>query len=402
MNKKISKIILIILLFTAFQNRVNASSLSIKASNTNLTVGSSVVITVKASSLAGTFSIKSSNSSVLSGGESKTWIENGSVTYVFKAKKEGKATVTVSSLDVSDFDTASAYKGSKSITITVKNPVNYSKNNYLKSLSIEGIDFNFQKDKDSYSVNLKKGTTQIKINGEVDDKKASVNGLGTKDVTEGDNYFEIKVTAENGSTRTYKINAMLEEANPIDVKINGKQYRIVKKADLIKVPEGYKEQKIKINDIEVPAFTNEKNKLTLVGLKDEDDIILAIYKDNKYEIYKELSIGNLKLLVLLFPKDKIKSNYIKDEITYDDQIIEAYRDPKETGLYLIYAMNIETGKNNIYQYDEDEKTIQRYIEHSNIDEKKLKDILYKTGIMVICIIISFIIIVIRNTMKSSN
>ena len=81
MFKKFSKIILSIVLFISFQNSAHAASLSISASSRNVIVGSNVTVTIKASDLAGTFNIKSSNSSVLSGGASNSWIENGSVTY---------------------------------------------------------------------------------------------------------------------------------------------------------------------------------------------------------------------------------------------------------------------------------------------------------------------------------
>ncbi len=403
MFKKFSKIILSIVLFISFQNSAHAASLSISASSRNVIVGSNVTVTIKASDLAGTFNIKSSNSSVLSGGASNSWIENGSVTYSFKAKKTGSATVTVSTVDVSDFSTAGEYKASKSVTINVSEPVNYSKNNYLKSLSIEGAKLDFSKEKTSYSVNIEKGKNKITINGTADDSKAKVSGLGEKTLEEGDNYFEIKVTAENGSTRTYKINAILEEANPINVKIDDSEYRVIKKASLLEAKEGYKEDKVTIDGIEVPALKNEINNLTLIGLKDnEGNTVLAIYDNGNYEIYKELEIGNLKLLQLEFPKDLIKTNYEKDEITYNDEIINVYKMPEVKDLYFIYAMNLETGQKNVYRYDDKEKTIQRTIEYQEketVDQDKIKDIVIKVGIIIGCAVLSFIVIIITMAVK---
>lgn len=402
MIKKLAKIIFAFAIFLTSKELVNAASLGVGASSTSVTVGSSVVITVKAKGLAGTFKIVSSDSSVLSGGESSTWIENGNVTYIFKARQSGRATVTVSTVDVSDFDTASAYSSSKSVTISVKEPVNYSSNNYLKSLNVEGYDIGFSKEKTSYSVNIKKGTDKINITGSADDDKSRVSGLGEKSVEEGDNSFEITVTAENGSTRTYKINAIVEEANPVNVKIGEKDFRVVKKADLIEAPEGYEKTSIKIDDTEVPAFKNNKTKLTLIGVKDDEgNISLVVYEDGKYNPYKELKIGNLKLYQLEFPKNLIRAGYKKKEITIGDEVITVYAKEGEE-YYLIYAMNLETGEKNIYKYDDKEKTIQRDFKTKIETKKEYGDEVIKAGIIAVGSFISFIGITFKMAFKNKE
>lgn len=402
MKKSILKIVVAVVTFLMFNNVVNAGSMNVSVSSRSVTVGSTVVVTVSTSDLAGTFNITTSNSGVLSGGASNSWIE-GRVTYVFTAKSAGSATIKVTPTDVTDFSTVKAYTTSKSVTITVKEPVNYSKNNYLKSLSVEGANINFSKDKTSYYVVMGKGTTSIKINGSVEDSKASVSGLGEKSVEEGDNNFEIKVTAEDGSTRTYSINVNVEESNPIDTKLGDEDYRVVKKEKLLDEKDGYERTTIQIDGMDIPALKSDKTKLVLIGLRDQDgDVHYAVYNDGKYELYREIKIGNLLLYSMTFSNKDIPSNTSKVEIAIDDEILEAYQLKDEKDLYLIYAMNLETGDTSVYQYDEKEKTIQRYITHSNIDENKLVEFLIKSSVIIIASIISFIAITIKMGIKNKE
>lgn len=175
--KKVIKYLNTFILFMAcFCIRVYAASSSISASKTSITVGSTVKITVKASSLAGSFSVTSSNSSVLSGGGT-TWLDNNSATYTFKAKKAGSATISLIPNDVSDCK-EKAYTQRKSITIKVtskqttkatkkaetnsKTPTkentnkNLSGDANLSSLSLSNIELKpkFDKDTTAYSVEV--------------------------------------------------------------------------------------------------------------------------------------------------------------------------------------------------------------------------------------------------------
>jgi len=83
MKKKI--LFVMISLFLIHTTSVNAASLNVTASQTSVTKGGSVTVTVKANDLTGKFSITSSNSNVLSGGTSSVWLENETKTYKFSA-----------------------------------------------------------------------------------------------------------------------------------------------------------------------------------------------------------------------------------------------------------------------------------------------------------------------------
>lgn len=371
--KKIFNLFIFLISFLALTTSVKAGSFGISANTTSLTVGNAVKVTVNISNLAGKFKIYSSDNSVLSGGV-EDWFE-GSTTVYFTAKKIGKATITVKAVDVADFDTGQAVTSSRSVTVNVikktsssnnnNNSIDinktYSKNNYLKSLSIEGYELSkaFDKETLEYTVELEPGEEKINVIATTEDKTASIKGAGEITVTEGNNIINIIVTAENGNERKYKIIANMEEKDPIEVKIKNKKYRVVKKRELINSKDGYKETTVKINDIEIPALLNEVTKVTLIGLKDEEgNITLFSYdtKSGKYEEYKEFSFDVMNLYI----QEKKDSKYKKIKIKINGVDVVAYELEEIDDYYLLYATNTSTGYEGYYLYDSKENSVQRY------------------------------------------
>ena len=369
MNKILSKLFFIIIFFS-FAITAKAGSLSINA-NKSVVMGNSIKVSVNISDLAGRFKVTSSDQSVLAGG-AEDWYED-SFTVTFSAKKVGSATITVTAVDVADMDTEEAFTGSRSVTINVtgqstKQEIDinkkYSSDNYLKELSIDGYELSptFNKDTLEYTVSLDYDVEKINVIGKANDTKANVKGLGEIKVNEGSNNIEIVVTAENGNERVYKINAVVEDKNPIKVKVDKKEYTVMKKIDPEIIPNNYHETKITIDDIETTCLYNEVTDYTLVALKDSDGkITLFIYnaKNGTYEKYKELTFNNN---IVLFEKkpNKVIEGYKKVEITINDEKVVAFQKDKKSSYYLLYGLNIENGNEGWYRYDKIEDSIQRF------------------------------------------
>lgn len=403
MKKKIFKALIIIVACFFFQLRVSAGDVSIVTNNRNPSVGSNVVVTVKAPNVAGNFSVTSSNQSVLSGGSSNSWIE-GSVTYTFVAKAAGTATITVKPIDAADYD-GNVFSAVKSVTITVGNKTtssstkkDLSSDNTLSSLSIDGVNLEpaFNKNTTSYNVNLEAGVTKINVKAAPNDKSAKVTGIGEIEVSEGNNNIEVVVTAENGSTKTYTITANVKEYDPINVKVENSKYTVVRNIKNVTAPNGYEETKIKIKGEEVPAFKNKTTGYTLVLLKDDKgNQNFYIYKDKKYILYKEYTFNK----IILYPMElkKVPKGYKKTKITFNDDKIIAYKKNKKSNYALIYGMNVETGKKHIYMYDKEEDTLQIYNDELNdVSDEKIEQ--YKmliaglSGLSVLLFLILIIVI----------
>ncbi len=403
MKKKTFKALIIIVACFFFQLRVSAGDVSIVTNNRNPSVGSNVVVTVKAPNVAGNFSVTSSNQSVLSGGSSNSWIE-GSVTYTFVAKAAGTATITVKPIDAADYD-GNVFSAVKSVTITVGNKTttsstkkDLSSDNTLSSLSIDGVNLEpaFNKNTTSYNVNLEAGVTKINVKATPNDKSAKVTGIGETEVSEGNNNIEVVVTAENGSTKTYTITANVKEYDPINVKVENSKYTVVRNIKNVTAPNGYEETKIKIKGEEVPAFKNKTTGYTLVLLKDDKgNQNFYIYKDKKYILYKEYTFNK----IILYPMElkKVPKGYKKTKITFNDDKIIAYKKNKKSNYALIYGMNVETGKKHIYMYDKEEDTLQIYNDELNdVSDEKIEQ--YKmliaglSGLSVLLFLILIIVI----------
>lgn len=387
MKKNIIKLFLIIsLLFPFSVKAAPTGSLSCSSSG-SVTVGNTITVSVRGSSSDAmwdtTMSYDSSKLQKVGGSDEHSigndFTTSTSYTYTFKAINEGSAWVKVNAA-IADYEGNKAYPSS-SCNINVSAPSQSSSSvsssssskttdstpkssdNNLNSLSVEGKDISpeFNKDTLEYSLELDTDTTKITINAEKSDSKASLTGTGEKDIEEGFNKFEIVVTAENGSSKTYVINVIVKDKNPIEVKINNKKYTVVKKAGALDAPEGFEETKIKINNEEVDAYKNVKTKYIIVTLTDEKgNSSWYIYnkKKNTYTKYVESKSNSLRLIVLNISKKNIPSEYKITTFKLNGEKVSGYSNG--TDFKIVYGMNIETGKKSLYVYDSKENTLQRY------------------------------------------
>ena len=391
-----------IVTFFIKSNVIMAASLNVVASTTSTTVGNSVIITVKSSSIAGTYKLTSSNGSVLSGGTNKASISSygESTTYTFKANSAGTATITVSPIDMAT-SSEEEFTKSSSVTVTVKNKqvIVLSSDSSLSSLGVENATLSpeFTSGNKEYSVSLEPDTTSINILATANHGGASISGAGTREVTDGDNRLEIIVTAENGTTSTYIINANVKEYDPIEVKTDNQSYTVVRKKTSLTPPNNYQETTVKINDTEVPAFHSDVTGYTLVALKDsEGNQNFYVYENNKYTLYKEYGFHGITLYPMELKEKDIPLNYKKTTISYNDSEIVAYKIKKSSKYALIYGMNVETGIKNIYMYDAKEDTIQIYNDEEieTITEQTNMLIKVSIGLGTLSVVLVGIIIVI--------
>ncbi len=381
--KKIFKPFTMVFLFTVmflFNNNVLAANLnvSITSSTSRAVVGNNITYTVRVSSNAKFGNIHyrleydTSKLTHVSGTLNNfdlNVIDKYSATYTFtfRAKASGNARVTFvinEALELNNNSFNYNTRTNKDITIITQQQLeaSYSKNNYLSSLKIDNFEMTpaFNKDTLEYSIELENDVKSINISGTKADSTASVEGLGAHELIEGPNKINIKVTAQNGASRTYTINATVKELNPIIVTVDGKEYNVVRKKDLIKKPNSkYEETIIQINEEDVPAFINETTKVTLIGLRDEEDnISLFSVKNDTYIPYQEFAFSSI-----IFTEenlDDLPKGYTKTKLKLEEVEIDAYQDNSNLNFYLIKGVNIETGITSLYQYDSKENTLQIY------------------------------------------
>ena len=102
----------------------------------------------------------------------------------------------------------SSSQTSKPVQTTAK-----SDNADLTNLGIRPNDFSgFTPNKLTYDVTVPLDVESIEVYATASDSKASISGTGKKNLKEGLNEFEIVVTAEDGTVKTYTINVTREES----------------------------------------------------------------------------------------------------------------------------------------------------------------------------------------------
>lgn len=383
------KIWLVLLLSICFipsmVNAASSGSISVTGPTTAVQ-GNKVTVTVKLSATSGKLGswqmdlnydknyLKLVSSSSEGGGTtmvsySSSGVKSKSYTFVFQATKTGSTKVSVSSYEAYDFDTMSEMSltsSNKTIRIMTQSELEstYSSNATLSSLSVSGYEMSpkFAKDTFEYNVEVENEVTTATIEGKKADSTATVSGLGSVELNEGNNRFEVTVTAQKGNTQVYVVNIYRKEKNPINVTLDGHEYSVIRKSDELGEFSTFSNKEITYSEEEIPALYNEATGMTLIGLKDIDgNIVMAILEDDEVtDIYNELKSNNVVLYPQKLPESKVFSNYIRKNIKYDDITVEAYALNKKSSVVIIYGENMETGDLAYYQYDTDNQTLQLY------------------------------------------
>lgn len=431
MKKKFLILFSIFILFLT-PNIIKAASANVQISApSSVYVGETVTVSVTISSSAslGSWQYTVAYDDSILGDSSQgqtvaSYAENSGKTSVtnswtFKAKSSGSVTFSIPSIVVYAFDDDSEMSlgGSTSASINVIKPSNngnngsnngnngghsdykYSDDNNLSSLNIEGFDIDFDSSVTEYSVSVPNDTKKVKIGATANDGNASVSGIGDYDVKEGNNEIKIVVTAENGDTKTYKINVVVKELSPIEVKVNDKTYSVVRKNDkLPKVNATYKSSTILIKGESVPCYHSEITDIYLIGLMDDKGKVeLFNYdsKSDKFSVYNEINIGGL--YISLVDNKDVPAGYKSGLVKIGDKEYSGYL--KDGAYSLLYGINLETGEKNFYSYDSSEGTLQKYVSSNVVNNKYYSYIII--GLIGLCIF-EFIMLIISVVSKNKQ
>ena len=433
MKKKKYLIVSFITLF-ALINNVDASS-SLSTSASQVYNGDSFTTTVSLNGIA-SWEVHVSASGPVSGcsinaADATEDAMNGSKTYSTTCTTTGTGTVNISLSGnaTNENNSKESVSGSKTVQVVsrpsnnnssnnnnstsnrnintnTKKEDNKSGNNDLKSFEIEDYNITpeFDKNVTDYTLTVPNGVEKIKILAYKDDDNASLSGDdGEVEVKVGENKFEVVVTAENGDKKTYNLTVTVEE-KPITIKVNNNDYSIVKNKDeLPKLDIEHEELTLTIQDQEVPAYRIDSINYVLIGLRDSKGTI-SLYKfdsfkndekDPTYELFNYIESKGILLINKELPKNKIPKNYKKYTEKINGYEYTVYKLNKNSKYCLIYGLNLETNKENIYKYDFKEKTLQIYdreeqkiLEKNN--EKYEKLIIILAGVIVVLVLLTTI------------
>ncbi len=383
---KTSLCTLVLALFLSFHIvGVNAASFSVSRSKSSVSPGGSFTVSISAKG-AGQFSVSASNGSVSS---SSIWVD-GSASVTCTAGSSGSTTVTVTAVDATGYD-ESPISGSKSISVSIqsassnqssssstssqsqasttpKKEDTRSKVNTLSSLTVSSgtLSPKFSSNKTSYTLNLTSEVESLEINAKATDSKAKVSGTGKKALKFGTQAFDITVTAENGSKKTYVINVNVEEKPTVFTQFGDQKLGILKNLSGVKAPNGYKSTNIQLEGQDVQAWTNEAGTMTVAYLMNEKgEKTFYVVEDGKViGQYQTITVLSKEYTLLTIPdsmkqQDGLKSSKVK----IGDVEIEgwSFEDEKLHNYSVVYLMN-EAGEKGLYVYEGTEGTLQKYTE----------------------------------------
>ena len=233
--------------------------------------------------------------------------------------------------------------------IVIVPPVLASDNNYLKTLTITGINSKFNRDILNYEYSVENETNEIEIGGIPEDTKSIINGLGKKTLKVGKNTFKIVVTSEKGTPRTYT------------VVINKKE----KVSNTPVLSNNVNIKEILINDVNISLITAQdtysvsvKNSVSKVTIKYvlEDEKATAVIEGNEnlkigvnaFNIIVTAEDGTTKTYQILLER-KANENVI---LNNNEQIIN----------------EIQNGKNDIVTVTLKTENPEKQIEQSVVEE----------------------------------
>ena len=324
----------IIMLFILGLTEVKAATASISASKTTATVGDNVTITVNIYAASWNVKVDGSGINDTIVGYNEDAVNTTKIkTYTLNTSTAGTYTVKISG-DITDENDSKVYPG-QSVTVTVNNPApvtptnpttpttptkpttpsnnggstttkpsnnttttqTKSNNSKLSSLQIvEGVfSPEFAKNVYEYAVIVPNEITKLSIAASQEHSRATVRIVGNEELQVGDNTVEIIVTAEDGSTSTYKIYATraLPELNLQTLSIyyideNNQKVELKLEPQFVFNTYEYKSlEKLSytVKELQVDAIANRENaKVEIIGNKE--------IKAGKNEITIKLTLPN--------------------------------------------------------------------------------------------------------------
>lgn len=368
--KKLNKIITFMLVFMLFGFNVQAASANLSVSKSSIYMGDSFNAIVKANGVAA-WNIHISASGPVSGckldqADATADALDTNKTFSVTCKSTGEGTITVTLKgDVTSSNDGKPVKlsSSKEVTVNKKTTTTTTKkkttstttkktttkktttttttkkvekNNdaTLKNIVVDGYDIKFSSNTYEYTINVKNNVNKLNLNISKNNDKSNYEIIGNDKLVNGENNVIIKVTAEDGTIKEYKIKVIKEKENIVSNNLTLNNIKI-DNYELNFYKDNY-EYNLKINNEEklnISVDINSNLKYEISGntnLKNGSQITIKVTDSNEESIYKinikkdESSTLNIWtiisiicfiiIIVLLILYIKLKNYHKKEDI----------------------------------------------------------------------------------------
>lgn len=318
----------------------------------------------------------------------------------FKAKTAGSSNISISNAYLGPFNPGSGdsmtITAAASAEVNIQGPSTASSECRLSELSVAptGL-WGFSSDKTEYDITVDNDISKLNITATPMSSSASV-VISDTNLAEGVNTITIKVTAENGTVKNYSIIVRRKPAEAetptttavsdpdidnlsLSFLVNGKDMYVTENVEGITAPDGFQKTTVTYREQEIPAFTSLTQNITLFYLQDglgENGAFYA-YNSAQDNVYPYIRLTNAAgSFMIVSPEAEVEAPEGYQETTLalsnggDENVattIQAWIQGGSTEFFLIYALN-DQGECSFYQYDTQERTLQRY--HASVTSVK--------------------------------
>ena len=322
---------------------------------------------------------------------SSTGASTLSAKFTFKAIAVGDAKITVADrattyITYSDEKSGNAITGcGGTVQVKDKSAAKFSNANltYIR-VSAGTLSPNFSANTTSYNITVPYSVTEVLAYTETADKDATVAIEGSKTMKVGANKRVIKVTAQDGTVKSYTLNitrlasdnassssSTSSGSDPTTseptattqsekVIVDGVEKHIAENFSQDLVYEGFALTTYKYNDKEYPAITDGGT--TLLYLVDEEGKNGAFYridKQNNITSFSFLTVGGNMYQILIPDEEDMKDDYIATTVSIDGKEYDAFKRVSDKDSEFVFFWAKFSDNTGLYRFDTVEKTMQR-------------------------------------------
>lgn len=153
------------------------------------------------------------------------------------------------------------------------------------------------------------------------------------------------------------------ETNEETYQIGTEVYTLVNEYHLPDPPEGYTLSSVNFHDREIFAYQAPNQHIKVICLQNvegEQKWFIFDEETQDFSPFIEYSLQGVKYVIINKPDDvELPAGFTETSLTLDKTQFTAYTDGLETGLYLVYALNVR-GEAHFYYYDTEEGGFTRY------------------------------------------
>ena len=375
---------------------VYKDSLSISLSKKEVTVGGTVTVTLtynaKYDMTVVTGQLKYNRAVLQLASSSEDYNDTGSVINIaadfnrtrsksiqlkFKATAAGEGSLSCSMQGFSggtDDSEGSAAAGT-AITVAEAKP---SSNNNLSSIKLSEGSLNpeFRQGTLNYTVTVKNSVEKITLGANAVAGDSVVDGLGTFDLSVGENKLSITVKAASGDRKTYTVTVkrMTEEEtreaeiaerenNPLLFVTDGEDRYLVSDISALAVPEGYKLSSAERKGAEIGVLEDNAGKYKLFWATDASGGDGAFYTEGEdgafVRVNAILTGGRIYIIEPFGEELAVNEMFVPGKYEADGVSIDCYKYAEEefSDFYVFYCY--VNGENGYYIFDAAQNTMQR-------------------------------------------